>query len=186
VETRLYNLEQFADTIKLNLLNLTQQVNGMNQTINNIQTTINNDILDLYKPISWFTYTQVRFTDSSGNTAYGSFIGAWYRPIKFLNVNSNAGVDLKILMLVLRAINISPLANGVPYNSDPLPLPISFVNNNNFKVFWCSSGPNHDMNTRQAAYLLYNVTINSWALNVVLHQGTSVQNDSAWFLMGYI
>jgi archaellum component FlaC len=69
VQTRLYDLEQFADTINLNLLNLTQQVNGMNQSLNNLQTTVNNiqtninNILDLYKPISWFTYNAVRFTD---------------------------------------------------------------------------------------------------------------------------
>jgi hypothetical protein len=185
VETRLYNLEQFADTINLNLLNLTQQVNGMNQTINNIENSINN-ILDLYKPISWFTYTQVRFTDSSGNTTFGSFSGAWYRPIKYLDVNSNAGVDLKILMLVLRQINISTISNGVPYNSDPMPLLISFVNNNNFRVFWSNTVTQHKMSTRQAEYFLYNVPINSWALNVIVHQGTSIQNDSAWFLIGYI
>jgi chaperonin cofactor prefoldin len=185
VETRLYNLEQFADTINLNLLNLTQQVNGMNQSINNIQSSINN-ILDLYKPISWFTYNNVRFTDSSGNTAYGSFHGAWYRPIKYLDVYSNEGVDLKFLMLVIREINISPLTAGVPYNSDPLVLPIGFVNNNDYRVFWSNTVTNHYMNTRQAEYFLYNVPINTWALNVLLHQGSSINSDSTWFMIGYI
>jgi hypothetical protein len=94
-------------------------------------------------------------------------------------------VDLKILVLVLRGINISPL-NQVPYNSDPMPLVVPFINNNDYRVFWCSSATNHEMITRQAHYFLYNVPINAWALNVLVHQGNSIQNDSAFFIMGYI
>jgi hypothetical protein len=150
-----------------------------------MQGNINN-ILDLYKPISWFTYNSVRFTDGSGNTAYGSFHGAWYRPIKYLDVYSNEGVDLKFLMLVIREMNISPLTAGVPYNSDPMVLPIGFVNNNDYRVFWSNTVSNHLMNTKQAEYFLYHVPINTFALNVTLHQGTSINSDSAWFMIGYI
>jgi hypothetical protein len=186
VEIKVYNLEQFTDTININLLNLTQQVNAMNQTINNFQTSID-DILNQYKPIMGFTMNVINFTDGSGNTATGNFHGAWYRPIKLLpNIISNDGVDLKFLLLVLRDINISSMINGRYYNSDPMDLPVPFVNNNNFRVFWTSTVNGHEMITRQAHYTLYNVPINSWTLSVLLHQGTSLVNDSAFFIVGYI
>jgi uncharacterized coiled-coil protein SlyX len=185
LNNRVGAVEGSISNINTQLGNFSTQLTNLSNTINSMQTNINS-ILDLYKPISWFTYNQVRFTDSSGNTAYGSFHGAWYRPIKFLDVYSNEGVDLKFLMLVIREINISPLTAGVPYNSDPLVLPIGFVNNNDYRVFWSNTVTNHFMNTKQAEYFLYNVPINTWALNVLLHQGSSVNSDSAWFMIGYI
>jgi hypothetical protein len=172
-----------ATNLHTQLTNLSNTVTNLSNTINSMSSSIN-DIVDLYKPYQWFDFPNVPFTDGSGNAATGRFRGAWYRPIKFLPGGSNDGVDLKIFILVLRAIYISPLANGVPYNSDSLPLPISFVNNNKFGVFWSNTVTNHLMKTRQADYFLYNVPIHSWALNV--HVGTSIDNDSAWFLIGYI
>jgi hypothetical protein len=171
LQTQLTNLSSTVSNLSTQLTNLSNTINGM-------QTNINN-ILDLYKPISWFTYNSVRFTDGSGNTAYGSFHGAWYRPIKYLDVYSNEGVDLKFLMLVIREMNISPLTAGVPYNSDPMVLPIGFVNNNDYRVFWSNTVSNHYMNTKQAEYFLYHVPINTFALNVTLHQGSSINSDSA-------
>jgi hypothetical protein len=178
LQTQLTNLNSTVS-------NLSTSVTNLSNTVNNMSTSINN-ILDLYKPISWFTYNSVRFTDSSGNTAFGNFHGVWYRPIKFLDVFSNEGVDLKILVLAIREINISPLTAGAPYNSDPLPLPIGLINNNDFRVFWSNTVTNHYMNTKQAQYFLYHVPINTWALNLLLHQGSSISSDSAWFLIGYI
>jgi uncharacterized protein YoxC len=185
VGTIALDLQTRVTNLNTNLTSLSTTVTNLSNTVNGMQGNINN-ILDLYKPINWFTFNSVRFTDASGNTANGSFHGAWYRPIKYLDVYSNEGVDLKFLMLVLRGINIGPLTAGVPYNSDPMPLPIGFVNNNDFRVFWSNTAGNHFMNTRQAEYLLYNVPINTFALNVTLHQGTSINNDSAWFMIGYI
>jgi hypothetical protein len=171
VKTKVYNLEQFTDTININLLHLTQQVNAMNQTINNFQTSIDN-ILNQYKPIMGFTYNNVTFTDGSGNTATGNFHGGWYRPIKLLESDiTNDGVDLKFLLLVLRGININSMTAGVYYNSEPKDLPIPFVNNNDFRVFWSGAVSNHEISTRQATYVLYNVPINSWALTVLFHSG---------------
>jgi archaellum component FlaC len=198
IETRLFNVEQFADTINVNLLNLTQQVNGMNQTLTNLQTTVNNmqttvnnmqtdvnSILDLYKPISWFTYNSVRFTDISDNTTYGSFRGVWYRPIKFLDVFSNEGVDLKLLVLAIREFTINNIPSGVVYNSDPLLLPLPPVNNNDFRVFWSNTVTEHKMNTKEAEYILYYVPINTWGLSVMNRSGTGINSDSVWFFIGY-
>jgi hypothetical protein len=178
LQTQITNLNTTVTDLSTTVTNLSNTINTMSSSINNI--------LDYYKPISWFTYNNVRFTDGSGNTAYGSFHGAWYRPIKFLDVYSNEGVDLKILVLAIREINISPLTAGVSYNNDPLPLPIGFVNNNDYRVFWSNTVSNHYMNTKQAQYFLYHVPINTWALNILLHQGSSISSDSAWFLIGYI
>jgi hypothetical protein len=185
VGTIALDLKTQVTNLNTTVTNLSTTVTNLSNTINGMQTNINN-ILDLYKPISWFTYNSVRFTDGSGNTAYGSFHGAWYRPIKYLDVYSNEGVDLKFLMLVIREMNMSPLTAGVPYNSDPMVLPIGFVNNNDYRVFWSNTVSNHYMNTRQAQYFLYHVPINTWALNVTLHQGSSINSDSAWFMIGYI
>jgi hypothetical protein len=78
------------------------------------------------------------------------------------------------------------MSDGRYYNSDPMDLPVPFVNGNNFRVFWSSAVSGHEMITRQANYVLYNVPINSWALSVLLHQGTSIVNDSAFFIVCYI
>jgi hypothetical protein len=139
----------------------------------------------LYKPISLFTYNSVRFTDISGNTTFGSFRGAWYRPIKFLDVYSNEGVDLKLLVLAIREFTINSIPNGVVYNSDPLLLPLPPINNNDFRVFWSNTVTEHKMNTKEAEYILYYVPINTWGLSVMNRAGSSIDNDSAWFFMGY-
>jgi hypothetical protein len=90
------------------------------------------------------------------------------------------------MILVLRAISISPLQSKVNYNSDPIPLPIPFLNNNTYGVFWSSSSIGaRQMITAQAEYAVYNVPISFWALNVV-SAGTSINNDSAFFIIGYI
>jgi hypothetical protein len=163
---------------------LSTQVTNLSNTVNNMQTNVNN-ILDLYKPISWFTYNSVRFTDISGNTTFGSFHGAWYRPIKFLDVFSNEGVDLKLLVLALREFTINSIPNGVFYHSDPLVLPLPPVNNNDFRVFWSNTVTEHKMHTRQAEYILFYVPNNSWGLSVMNRAGTTIDSDSAWFFIGY-
>jgi hypothetical protein len=80
---------------------------------------------------------------------------------------------------------VSPLTTGIYYNSDPLVLPIGFINNNDYRVFWCSSVSEHLMNIRQAEYMLYNVPINAWSLTIMVRQGNIINSDSAWFFMGY-
>jgi hypothetical protein len=99
LNNRVGTVEGSISNINTQLDNFSTQLTSLSNTINGMQTNINN-ILDLYKPINWFTFNSVRFTDSSGNTAYGSFRGAWYRPIKFLDVYSNEGVDLKLLVCI--------------------------------------------------------------------------------------
>jgi hypothetical protein len=176
---------QTAITNLTNTINdFSTQLTNLSNTVNNMQTSVNS-ILDLYKPISWFTYNSVRFTDISGNTTFGSFHGAWYRPIKFLDVFSNEGVDLKLLVLAIRDFTINNIPNGVVYNSDPLILPLPPVNNNDFRVFWSNTVTDHEMNTKQAVYKLYYVPINTWGLSVMGRSGNSITSDSAWFFMGY-
>jgi hypothetical protein len=166
------------------LTNLSDTVNNFTTQLTNLSTSVSN-ILDLYKPISWFSYNSVRFTDISGNTTYGSFRGAWYRPIKFLDVFSNEGVDLKLLVLAIREFTINNIPNGIVYNSDPLLLPLPPVNNNDFRVFWSNTVTNHEMNTKQVQYTLYYVPINTWGLSVMCRTGNTISSDSAWFFMGY-
>jgi uncharacterized protein YukE len=76
------NFSSQIGQINNNITTLTNTVNNLSNTVNSMASSIDN-IVNLYKPISWFTYNQVRFTDNSDSTAYGSFSGAWYRPIKF-------------------------------------------------------------------------------------------------------
>jgi hypothetical protein len=142
VESRLSNVEQFADTINVNLLNLTQQVNSMNQSINqsinSLQSSIDN-ILNQYTPIEGFQFNVINFTDGGGNNLIGSLHGAWYRPITLRPSNiSNDGVGLKYLLLVVRGITANIPENDNFFFSDPISLPVSFVNNNNFRVYWNS------------------------------------------------
>jgi chaperonin cofactor prefoldin len=180
------DLNNQVNQINNNISTLTNTVNQLNNTVNSMSTSINN-IVNQYKPIMGFTYNNVTFTDGSGNTATGNFHGGWYQPIKLLSSNiSNDGVDLKYLLLVLRGININSITAGRYYNSEPISLPVPFVNNNNYRVFWCSAVSNHVMSTRAASYVLYNVPINSWALSVLLHSGNSLVDDSAFFIVGYI
>jgi hypothetical protein len=162
-QTTLVNLSNTVNDLSTQVNNFSTQLTNLSNTVNTMQTNINN-ILDLYKPISWFTYNSVRFTDISGNTTYGSFRGAWYRPIKFLDVFSNEGVDLKLLVLALREITINSIPSGVVYNSDPLLLPLPPVNNNDFRVFWSNTVTEHKMNTKEAEYILYDFPINTWGL----------------------
>jgi archaellum component FlaC len=164
--------------------NFNTQLTNLSNTVNSMQTNINN-ILDLYKPISWFNYASVRFTDISGNTTYGSFRGAWYRPIKFLDVFSNEGVDLKLLVLAIREFTINSIPSGVFYHSDPLILPLPPVNNNDYRVFWSNTVTEHKMNTKEAEYILSYIPINTWSLSVMNRQGPGISSDSAWFFIGY-
>jgi outer membrane murein-binding lipoprotein Lpp len=120
------------------LTNLNNTVNGLSNTVNSMSTSINN-IVNLYQPIAWFNTPNVRFTDLAGDTATGNVDGDWYQPIILSQGGNNDGVDLKFLILVLRAISISPLNPKTNYNSDPIPLPIPFLNNNTYGVFWSSS-----------------------------------------------
>jgi archaellum component FlaC len=183
--TQLTNLNNNVNGMTTQLTNLNNTANNLGNTVNSMSSSINN-IVNLYEPIAWFNTPNVRFTDLAGDTATGSIDGAWYQPIKLLPGQNNDGVDLKFLILVLRAINISPLQTNVNYNSDPIPLPIPFVNNNTYGVFWSSSTTGaREMITAQAKYALYNVPISFWALNVV-PVGTSINNDSAFFIVGYI
>jgi hypothetical protein len=200
LNSRLTTLTQRVDNMQINLELLQEQANmigaavdnmrtqltNLNNTVNSFSTSINN-ILDQYKPIMGFTQALMNFTDQSGNTTTGNFHGAWYRPIKLLPSNiSDDGVDLKFTFLVMRAINIGPMSNGVWYFSDNMNLPLPFVNNNDFRVYWTSSVNNHYMHTRQAYYELIHVPVNGWKLAVQLKSGSSIDNDSAWFIFGYI
>jgi hypothetical protein len=100
---------------------------------------------------------------------------------------SNDGVDLKYLLLMLRGINISNISyNGNFFYNDPIPLPIPFVNNNNFRVFWNSEGIGDLLNTVQASYYVSNVSINYWSLGAKAVTNNNVVNDSACFILMYI
>jgi hypothetical protein len=168
------------------LTNLSNTVNGFSNTINNLSTSINN-LTNLYQPVAWFDTPNVRFTDLAGDTVTGNVIGAWYRPIVLSQGGNNDGVDLKYILLVLRAITIGSMNTNVNYNSDPMPMPIPFVGNNTFNVFWSSSvyNVNRSMVTAQAEYSVYSVPPGQWALNV-LPAGSSINNDSACFILMYI
>jgi uncharacterized phage infection (PIP) family protein YhgE len=125
-------------SLNTNVSSLTNNLNSLTSQLNGIKNNITN-LTNLYQPIAWFDTPNVRFTDLAGDTVMGNVSGAWHQPIKLLQGGNNDGVDLKFLILVLRAISISPLNPHVNYNSDPIPLPIPFVNNNNYGVFWSSS-----------------------------------------------
>jgi hypothetical protein len=161
------------------------QLTNLTNTVNSFSSSIN-DIVNQYKPIMGFTFNLIHFTDGSGNTANGSMYGAWYRPIKLVaNDLSNAGVDLKYLLLAIRGINISPMTSGVFYFSDPMILPIPPVNNNNKRVFWSSAVPGHEMNTREAQYYINLYGDSNWNLVAMNRAGPGIDNDSAWFIVGY-
>jgi hypothetical protein len=89
-----------------------------------------------------FQIINLTLTDYHGNTAHGSLEGGWYRPIILQpSALTNDGVDLKFLLLVLCNINIGDIPqNNAYFYSDPIPLPVPFVNNNNYRVFWNSGG----------------------------------------------
>jgi chaperonin cofactor prefoldin len=105
------NLSNQVNQINNNVTTLTDTANQLNNSVNSMSTSIN-DIVNLYKPIAWFDFRNVNFTDFSGNTANGNFSGAWYRPIKLLEGGNNNGVDLKFMLLVLRGITINNIPNN--------------------------------------------------------------------------
>jgi hypothetical protein len=91
------------------------------------------------------------------------------------------------VLLVLRGINISPIDfNGRFYYSEPKSLPIPFVNNNDFRVFWDSAATGDEMRTRQTYYDIINIPINNWSLGVRAATNQIVVNDSACFIIMYI
>jgi uncharacterized protein YukE len=213
LETRLTSLQQQVDTMSAQMLDLqstvnlqggviqssSNQVNQINNNITTLTETVNqlntvnslstsvNDIVNLYKPIARFNFHNVNFTDYTVNSATGDFSGAWYRPIKLLEGGNNDGVDLKVMVLVLRNITINNIPNnGRFFFSDQLHLPISLVNNNNFRVFWDSAATGDEMKTRQADYDIINVPINCWSLDVKANTDQNVANDSACFIIMYI
>jgi hypothetical protein len=174
LETSLTSLNQRAEnmTIQIKYLQdqatmigdavdqMRTQLTELNNTIYSLSTSINN-IVDQYKPIAWFDFPHVNFTDYAGNSSDGRLHGAWYRPIKLLQGHSHNGVDLKFLLLVFSRIYISNIPNnGRFFFSDQLPLLISFVNKNHRRVFWDSAGVNAEIRTRQAEYDIINVPIN--------------------------
>jgi hypothetical protein len=174
-----------VNNMSTQLTNLNNTVSGLTSSVNSLSTSVNN-ITNLYQPFAWFDTPNVRFTDLAGDTVYGNVSGAWYRPIVLSQGGNNDGVDLKYILLVLRAIAISSLNTRVNYNSDPMPLPIPFVNNNTFNVFWSSSSTGtRQMITNQAEYAVYAVPPGQWSLNVV-PAGTTINNDSACFILTYI
>jgi hypothetical protein len=67
---------------------------------------------------------------------------------------------------VVRGININIPENDIFFYSDPIPLPVPFVNNNNFRVFWNNGGNDDLMNTIQASYYVTNIPINYWSLGI--------------------
>jgi hypothetical protein len=175
-------LSNQINQINNNITSLTNIVNQVYDTVNSTSTDVNN-ILDLYKPIAWFDFHNVNFTDFSGNTATGNFSGAWYRPIKLLEGGNNNGLDLKFLLLVLRNITINNIPNnGRFFFSDQLPLSKSFV----IRVFWDSASTDGEMKTRQADYDIINIPINNWSLGVKAVTDQIVANDSACFIIMYI
>jgi hypothetical protein len=177
------NLTYINNQIQQQQTTITQ----LNNTVNTISTNINN-ILNQYTPIDAFQYNSINFTDYHGNSSSGSLHGVWYRPITLQpSSNNNDGVDLKYLLLVIRGISISKIPNnGNFFYSDPLPLPIPFVNNNNFRVFWNSGGTGDLMNTIQSSYYVNNVPINYWSLGVRAATNQHVSNDSVCFIIMYI
>jgi hypothetical protein len=88
---------------------------------------------------------------------------------------------------VIRGINITNIAvNGNYFYSDPFPLPIPFVNNNNLHVFWQSAGIGETMVTSQADYIVINVPVNFWSLAAKPKANTTITDDSACFILMYI
>jgi hypothetical protein len=64
-------------------------------------------------------------------------------------------------------------------------LPIPPVNNNDKRVFWSSAVPGHEMNTREAQYYLNLYGNSNWNLVAMNRDGPGIDNDSAWFIVGY-
>jgi hypothetical protein len=166
------------------LSQINNQITSLTNTVNTINTNINN-IVNQYKPIEGFQFNIINFTDYHGNSATGNFHDAWYRPIMLQSSDiSNDGVDLKYLLLMIRGINISPIPNnGNFFYSDLMSLPVLFVNNNNFRVYWNSEGTGNLMNTVQASYYIVNIPINSWSLGVKAATNQNVVNDRACFIL---
>jgi hypothetical protein len=142
---------------------LTGQVNGMYVNLTSL--------VNLYEPIYSFYANNLTFTDYQGHTAPGEMTAFWYRSIKLLpDPNFSGGEDLKFLLLVIRGINIPNIPqNGNYFFSNILPLPLPFVNNNTFRVFWqsASDGGSAVMTTAQAQYIVNNAQINYWILAVL-------------------
>jgi hypothetical protein len=185
--TTIQNLSDQINQINTNITSLTNTVNQLSGTISGINNSIN-IIVTLYQPIANFSVGNPYFIDGGGNVATGSFHGAWYRPIILQPSDiSNDGVDLKFILMVIREININNLKlNGNYFFSDPLPLPIPFVNNNNYDVFWSSVGHGQLMTTRQADYVLEHTPGNFWTIAVRPITSTTISNDSACFILMYI
>jgi hypothetical protein len=153
-------------------------------------------LINLYEPINSFYDNNLSFTDGSGNSYAGEMYGFWYRPMIFFpdRTFTPGGEDLKYLILVLSGINIPNIpSNGDYFLSNVLPLPVNFVNNNNYGVFWQSSSPNGPVNamvttmsTVQASYIVYNSQVNNWMLGVKCYTNKGINSDSACFMVMYI
>jgi hypothetical protein len=183
----LLSLTTSLTSLNNNLNSLTNQVNGM---YNNLTSLIN-----LYEPIYTEYSNNLTFTDGSGNSSPGSMTSFWYRPMIFFPDKqfTPGGEDLKFLILVIRGINIPNITNNGDYwISNILPLPVNFVNNNTYRVFWQSSSPSGPinamtttMNTLQANYIVYNSQINNWVMEVKCNTNNGINNDSACFMVMY-
>jgi hypothetical protein len=153
-------------------------------------------LINLYEPIYTAYSNNLTFTDGTGNSSTGSMTAFWYRPMIFFPDRqfTPGGEDLKFLILVIRGINIPNITNNGDYwMSNILPLPVNFVNNNTFRVFWQSSSPNGSgnatvttMSTIQANYIVYYSQINNWILGVKCNTNNGINNDSACFMVMYI
>jgi hypothetical protein len=190
--TTIQSLNTQVGQINNNLLSLTTNLTSLTNNLNQLTGEVNGmkvnltSLVSLYQPINTFLFNNLTFTDGAGNTASGEFHGVWYQPIKLLpDSTSNDGVDLKFLLLVLRGINIPKIPqNGNYFYSNPLPLPLPFVNNNTLRVFWQSAGSGDLMSTIQANYLVENIQINNWAL--LVQPVTNNGINSACFIVMYI
>jgi uncharacterized protein YoxC len=194
--TSLQNLTNQVSEINTNVSSLTTSLTSLTNTVNQFSnqiTGITNNLTALvsqYQPIYSFYANNLTFTDFHGHTAPGEMHEFWYRPIKLLpDTTFSGGEDLKFLLLELRQINIPNIPqNGNFFFSNILPLPILFVNNNTFRVFWqsASDGGSTVMTTAQAYYIVNNAQINNWILAVLPTSNNGVNNDSACFIIMYI
>jgi hypothetical protein len=182
------NMTTQLTSLTLNLNSLTNQVNGMYVNLTSL--------INLYEPIYSFYANNLTFTDGTGNSSPGELYGFWYRPMIFFpdKTFTPGGEDLKYLILVLLGINIPNITNNGDYwISNIFPLPVNFVNNNTYRVFWQSSSTDGtgskmttSMNTAQAYYVIYNSQINNWVMEVKYITNNGINNDSACFIVMYI